>query len=144
MPKQLSTRKNLWFENKNRKIQFTQLQDKACSLPAGPLIVAISGGLDSCVLLALLFEVSNKRNPLLPCYIEHGIRQEQPEAMALPLYCQSFGLELSTYRIQKGWLQKEAARRGLSLEDLARQERYRRLKHCQKWHLKNTIKHGQA
>ncbi len=133
MPKYLLMRKNISFDNKNRKVKFAQLQDKARSLLPGPLVIGISGGLDSCVLLDLLCQVIDPRkNPLLPCYVEHGIRFEQPEAIALPKYCQSFGLELYSYHIQKGWLHQEATRRCLSLEDLARQERYRRLQHCQR------------
>ncbi len=118
--------------HKKLKLLFRHLLNAARALEPGPLVVGLSGGLDSCVLLHLLCcTVDQRRSPLHPCYVKHGIRSRHPEAGpgALASYCQRLGLSLQSYRIQDGWLQEQARRRGLSLEDLARTERYRRLQH---------------
>lgn len=87
----------------------------------GKLLAGISGGVDSMVLLHLLFPVYRER--LIVCHINHGLRgrdadldQELVESVA-----RKMGLECL---IQKGDVEGYARAKGISIELAAREFRY--------------------
>lgn len=98
-------------------------------LPDGPILAAFSGGLDSSVLLDLLRRF-RPDTPLYACHVNHGIRPPDPnELEGIKAFCAERDIPLYDYTIAYGWLEKQSQKRRLSLEDLARSERYRRLHH---------------
>lgn len=102
------------------------------SLAQSRVVVAVSAGLDSACLLHLLARHKASGMELLPCHIDHGIRSPEDSSKdiaSLQKLCGQLGLPLKTYHIRAGWLKAQAAKQRLSLEDLARAQRYQRLRH---------------
>jgi tRNA(Ile)-lysidine synthase len=104
-------------------------------IPAeAPILVAFSGGSDSRALLGLL---AARRDPrrLAAAYLDHGLRPEEERAGDLEFVrkvCAELGLPLRAGALAPGSLAKEA--RGRSLEQVARERRYRFL-----WEVARTL-----
>ncbi len=93
--------------------------------PKTPVLLALSGGMDSRVLLELLANASQKEDfPLLLVHVNHGIRGE--EALRDKAFCrglaEQYGLEIVCFDVDIPAL-AAAHRRGL--EEEARRVRYR-------------------
>jgi tRNA(Ile)-lysidine synthase len=97
-------------------------------IPRGaPILVAFSGGPDSRALLGLLAERGELR-ALHAAYLDHGLRggEERAEELAfVRSTCAGLGIPLHTRALPAGHLRAEARSGGQSLEQLAREHRYR-------------------
>jgi tRNA(Ile)-lysidine synthase len=96
------------------------------------LLVGFSGGPDSLCLLGLCLALRRSGPASLPpfslglAYLDHGIRaadERWEEGALVSRYARRWGLPLHTGEVEPGLLKGEAERRGLSLEDLARNRR---------------------
>ncbi|MGB8326526.1 MAG: tRNA lysidine(34) synthetase TilS, partial [Steroidobacteraceae bacterium] len=90
--------------------------------PNGRLLVALSGGVDSVVLLAALAQLRRKGLALRALYVDHGLLPQSP---AWGRFCRRFASGLG---VSCGVRRARIPRlRGASLEARARDERYRLL-----------------
>jgi tRNA(Ile)-lysidine synthase len=89
------------------------------------LVVAVSGGPDSVALLRALVLLSDEfRLRLTAAHLHHGLRAEEAdrdEAFVRRL-CAGMGMDCICKKVDIGSLQKE---RGMSVEEIGREERYR-------------------
>jgi tRNA(Ile)-lysidine synthase len=95
---------------------------------AAPILVAFSGGPDSRALLGLLAG-REERRPLHAAYLDHGLRSSEERAEELAFVrrtCAELGMPLRTGALPPGQLRAES--RGRSLEQVAREHRYRFLR----------------
>lgn len=95
-------------------------------LAPGTYVVAVSGGVDSIVLLSKLLEQSEGRRDmrLVVAHVDHGIRPDSvDDAQFVKNVAQSYGLEFETVRYELG---KDAS------EATAREKRYDFLRSVQK------------
>jgi tRNA(Ile)-lysidine synthase len=95
---------------------------------AAPILVAFSGGPDSRALLGLLAG-REERRPLHAAYLDHGLRSDEERAEELAFVrrtCAELEIPLRTGALAPGQLAAEA--RGRSLEQVAREHRYRFLR----------------
>jgi tRNA(Ile)-lysidine synthase len=97
--------------------------------PGATVVAACSGGPDSTALLHALVAVSLERGLCVVCaYLDHGIRGEAEraaEGAAVAALARRCAVPLERGSLAAGELQGEAARLGSSLEELARDRRYR-------------------
>ncbi|MBN2551939.1 MAG: tRNA lysidine(34) synthetase TilS [Spirochaetales bacterium] len=119
---------------KSRTIEQQVLQYLRCyRIPRGSAVmVALSGGPDSLCLLQVLRSLK-QRFPLRlsAVYLDHGIRPGHERHMELEFVnsvCAKLGVELFWERLPQGLLEEESSVRGRSLEEAAREARYRFLK----------------
>lgn len=86
-----------------------------------PLLVALSGGADSVALLLLLLGMGH---PVFALHVHHGIRGEEADrdAVFCTELCKSLGVPCGVAYTDVPSL---AARRGVGIEEAARDERYR-------------------
>ena len=98
--------------------------DRHRLLPAGPVVVALSGGPDSLLLLHLLADLAPKRGwRLVAAHLDHGLRPESAaEAAAVRALAAARGLPLRSERVEVAAL---AAEHGWSVEEAGRVARYR-------------------
>ncbi|HEY8508783.1 MAG TPA: tRNA lysidine(34) synthetase TilS, partial [Steroidobacteraceae bacterium] len=88
-------------------------------LPRAHLCVALSGGVDSSVLLAALAEGKQTRRNLRAIHIEHGLHPDAPRWSAhCSALAKKLGVPLEVHRI------RVTHTRGTSLEESARRARY--------------------
>lgn len=104
--------------------------------PPGHLVLSFSGGPDSSVLLDLLFPLSAGQDPRIPpfqltCfYLNHHLRSESEcaeEESLVRAVTGRYGCTVQAEILERDYLTNRAALEGLSLEEVAREERYRRL-----------------
>ncbi|MBN2049505.1 MAG: tRNA lysidine(34) synthetase TilS [Spirochaetales bacterium] len=96
------------------------------------ILVAFSGGPDS-VALASLFLSLKRPGALFLAYFDHGIRSEEElnrEKEFVRHFAETSGLPLKIHGVPGGVLASEARRLERSVEDLAREYRYRFLETC--------------
>ena len=94
------------------------------------VVVGLSGGEDSVCLLSVLGELSKDMHFFLEAvHVNHGIRagQADEDQEFCRRLCAGWGIPFQAVRVD---VPQEAARRGQSLEEAARQERYRVLEEC--------------
>jgi len=100
--------------------------DRYALLPAGDIVVVgVSGGADSLVLLRVLMVLADGYGVhLLAGHLEHGIRGQESldDAAAVQGLCAAWGVPL---RVEHRDVPAAARARRLSVEEAARQERYR-------------------
>ena len=86
------------------------------------VVLAVSTGVDSMVLLHKLLHVWRDRYRVLTClHVNHGIREaSEAEATFLSRYCAEYGVTLYTHRLNLD----EIVSRGNSIQHVARQARY--------------------
>lgn len=84
-----------------------------------PIVVAVSTGVDSMVLLALLEHLPQRRPQVIVAYVDHCLRhQSRQETIFLENYCRAHHLKLA----KKSWQPKDHPRHGI--EAAARHFRY--------------------
>ncbi|MCD7750828.1 MAG: tRNA lysidine(34) synthetase TilS [Lachnospiraceae bacterium] len=95
------------------------------------LIVALSGGADSVALLHFLKGIQDEyRLKLLAVHVNHGIREEAGEDEAFcKRLCEAMGVPLRCCHIAPGELENK---KGMSLEEAARAQRYALLEECRR------------
>ena len=107
------------FDRVNRAIdQFGLLQKRDI------VIVAVSGGVDSMVLLHLLYSFHQTRDlTLVVAHVDHGLRPEESEKEKelVERETDRFGL---AFEFEKFHVREFARSRGLSLQDAARRVRF--------------------
>lgn len=71
------------------------------SSPGAPVLLALSGGSDSCAALVLLAEYCRRRGrALFAAHLDHGIRAESADDAAFCCQlCAEFGVALRTRRV---------------------------------------------
>jgi tRNA(Ile)-lysidine synthase len=92
--------------------------------PGDQLIVALSGGADSCALLSCLLILEQELGiSLVACHVNHLLRGEEAEEdeAAVKALCKAWGVPLRCFRRDVGALAKE---QGMGEEECGRQERY--------------------
>lgn len=91
--------------------------------PGAPVLLALSGGADSCAALVLLADVCRRQGrPLSAAHLDHGIRAESADDAAFcARLCAEFGVTLYSRRVDIPAL---AASAGRGLEETARDARY--------------------
>ena len=73
------------------------------ALPSGPAIVAVSGGLDSIVLLDLLHHASGERRELIVAHADHGIHPDSARvASEVAVLARELGLRCEVERLGLG------------------------------------------
>lgn len=101
-------------------------------VPESRLLVAVSGGPDSTALLRALAALRDSRRLMLAaCVVDHGIRTEQEIEADIAFVCglcAAHAIELEMARIPRGECAARARASGRSLEDMAREMRYRLLR----------------
>ncbi len=87
---------------------------------AAPVVVAVSGGIDSMVLLAAIAE---SQIPAIAVHVHHALRGSEADADAdlVASECSRRGIPFEIVRLEPGW-EQEIGRR--SLQDAARERRY--------------------
>lgn len=100
----------------------TQLEQNEWIVPGTHLLIGLSGGVDSVVLLHLLKQLSSQRGfTLTAAHLDHSIRPESGEdARFVNELCQEWGVSLTTERCDVPGLAKD---KKLSLEMAAREAR---------------------
>ncbi len=91
------------------------------------LAVAVSGGADSISLLTSLFHIVPPSVRLLAVTVNHNLREEAEtagDAAFVEDYCASLGIACSRYDIPRGQILEEGKKKGLSIEEAARNARY--------------------
>jgi len=105
----------------------TSLSQFFKSYPHQPIVVAYSGGIDSQVLLHGLAHLKNQNlisNELSVCHVNHGLSVNALSWQhAAECFCQKLSLPIQTFQVKI----KEIT--GQSLEAIARDARYKALKH---------------
>ncbi|WP_455381083.1 ATP-binding protein, partial [Salinispira pacifica] len=95
------------------------------------ILVAFSGGPDSCALLFALAELRRETDfPLHAACIDHDLRprsEMEPELEAVSKLCRRAGVPLTVLAAAPGAIRAAAHRRGIGLEAAAREQRYRLL-----------------
>ncbi len=96
----------------------------SANLPSGPLVVAVSGGLDSMVLLHHLRFLSGRPEDLRVAHLDHAMRPgSREDADWLAGVCLAWGLSLSRSRLRRPpSSEAEARSRRLSFLERARRE----------------------
>lgn len=93
--------------------------------PGTPLLIAVSGGADSMALLALLQQ--SQQWPLHVFHLDHQLRSDSHLDSALVAeFCQAHDIPVS---IEAAAIAALAQQHGQGVEEMARNERYRRLAH---------------
>ncbi|MBL7980528.1 MAG: tRNA lysidine(34) synthetase TilS [Flavobacteriales bacterium] len=94
--------------------------------PAAPVWVAVSGGVDSMVLLHVLWSLGH---PVKAVHIDHGLRgvESDADAQLVRSYCGSLGVPLVVERVD---VKAHAATTGFSTQMAARALRYEVFKRC--------------
>jgi tRNA(Ile)-lysidine synthase len=93
----------------------------------GPHVVAYSGGLDSAVLLDLLFTLAPRFGMQLEAVtIDHGLRDFHREAAVSAQFCARLGIPHTVIALSPGVLERSRCQ-GQSLMACTREERYRAL-----------------
>jgi len=110
------------------------LARKIANFPAGELLVAVSGGLDSMVLLHVLAALA-KKYPALKCrvvHFNHHLRGQDAndDENFVARYCRRQAFELIVGQGRD--LQDQRRQRGFSLEEAAREARYAFFDRCLK------------
>jgi len=85
-------------------------------LPAGPLVVALSGGADSAALAYLAFHLGEK---VTAVHVDHGLPDSPKMSVAAAAVADALDVSLTTIRVD--------VKRGPSLEEKARDARYNAL-----------------
>lgn len=99
------------------------------------VLVAASGGADSTALLAGLCELLPRANPPIACHVDHGIRprrESRADVDLLERVADRLGVELQVERVEPGRIARTSASEGRSLEEVARDLRYRLLEECRR------------
>lgn len=94
-----------------------------------PIVVAVSGGVDSSVLAAVASEMGFRHVAL--GHVEHGIRSEEEgkrDRITVDTLAARLHLPLFARAIASGTIEERVHREGGSIEAIARQERYERLR----------------
>ncbi len=106
--------------------------------PGAAVVVACSGGPDSTALLHALSSLSRSEGFRVVCaYLDHGIRpdaERAEEGSAVVSLADRCGVPLARSSLAAGALREESARLGASIEDLARERRYRFLEDTARAH----------
>lgn len=100
------------------------LRAQAGDLPNGrPLVLALSGGLDSTALLVILGLLAKRLNtPLTAVHLDHGLRPESSQdALAVQALCQVAGVPCRTQTLDVAAL---ASQWSTGIEDAGRRARY--------------------
>ena len=88
------------------------------------IVVGVSGGADSMLLLSYLMQIKNELNlRILAANVEHGIRGEESvsDSRFVESFCRDNGIEFECLRIDAPALAKEA---GMGIEEYSRKRRY--------------------
>ncbi len=113
--------------------KFEKMTEEHRMLGCSSVVVALSGGADSVVLLHLMKDACRKRQTHLSClHVHHGIRGDEADrdAMFCQRLCEDWGIPLETVRFDVPAIAAEQKR---GLEETARECRYGALSdYCRK------------
>jgi len=104
---------------------FTEVMGDEGMAPAGaPVMVAVSGGLDSMCLLHLMFHWAQERDtPVIAATVDHKLRPFGEERAAVSAFCADLGVKHLILELEPG-LPERGAAAAKSLAHAARDERY--------------------
>jgi tRNA(Ile)-lysidine synthase len=107
---------------------FATLQTRLAAIPAGPLAVAFSGGMDSSVLLHMLAHMPAARERgLRAIHVDHGLHERSKDWSA---HCAEFARELDVaFSAVATVVERDG---GTGLEDAARAARFAAFENCLK------------